>query len=191
MKRSLTSGIDLQLDLSFTGANQDVLAQLSDQPTKSSLIEAAPWEKALREWIHFIRSDNSLHCPESVRKTLVVSMGLQFTDDKNITFLNSTWCGKSEKTDVLSFPIIDDKIIVPKDQSIELGDIVVSLITAEQQAMEQKHTLEEELRWLVSHGLLHLLGWEHPNPQSLKAMLCCQEQLLCIDGNLPTNGGNE
>ena len=60
--------------------------------------------------------------------------------------------------------------------SIELGDIVISLETAGRQAQEQGHSLQQELRWLVSHGLLHLLGWDHTDDDSLAAMLALQER---------------
>ena len=69
-------------------------------------------------------------------------------------------------------------------QALEIGDIVVSVMTADCQAKEQNHSLSNELLWLVSHGLMHLLGWDHPNSDRLKEMLNYQEQLLCINGNL-------
>ena len=185
MNSSYTRYLDLEVDLSFSGASNDLLARLSNQPISNILTEAKPWENDLRGWIQFVRCDNSLICPDLVRHTMFVSMGLQFTDDYTISSLNSAWRKKNEKTDVLSFPVFDDKIGFPVDQSVELGDIVISLMTAEEQAQEQSHSLDTELRWLVSHGLLHLLGWDHLTPQTLKEMLCCQEQLLAIDGNLP------
>ena len=74
------------------------------------------------------------------------------------------------------------------DPSVELGDIIVSVPTAERQALEQNHSLERELCWLVSHGLLHLLGWDHPDDASLMTMLQCQEQLLAIAGMVDSHG---
>ena len=111
-------------------------------------------------------------------------MGLQFTDDSTIKALNASWREQNVKTDVLSFPVIDDAIILPHDQSLEIGDIVVSVMTAECQAIEHNHSLATELLWLVSHGLMHLLGWEHPNLEKLQEMLRYQKQLLSINGNL-------
>ena len=61
---------------------------------------------------------------------------------------------------------------------------MISLDTARRQASEQQHSLNRELRWLVSHGLLHLLGWDHPDDTSLAAMLQLQEQLLDGGGNV-------
>jgi probable rRNA maturation factor len=79
---------------------------------------------------------------------------------------------------VLSFAALDDAGAWLDGPSVELGDIVVSLETARRQAQEQGHSLRRELRWLVSHGLLHLLGWDHPDDDSLAAMLALQERLL-------------
>ena len=75
-----------------------------------------------------------------------------------------------------------------QELELELGDIVVSVPTARRQALEQEHGLERELRWLVSHGLLHLLGWDHPDADSLAAMLQKQEHLLGMGGNVQSRG---
>ena len=92
------------------------------------------------------------------------------------------------KTDVLAFPALDKDNVFPGSPIIELGDIVVSVPTAKSQALEQNHSLDLELRWLVSHGLLHLLGWDHPDANSLGQMLSLQEQLLAISVNLLSTG---
>ena len=63
-------------------------------------------------------------------------------------------------------------------EPLELGDIVISLDTAARQADEHGHSLVRELQFLASHGLLHLLGWDHPDDASLAAMLERQETLL-------------
>lgn len=66
----------------------------------------------------------------------------------------------------------------PGDEPLELGDIVISLETAARQAAAAATELEAELLFLASHGLLHLLGWDHPDDQSLTAMLSRQEALI-------------
>jgi len=63
-------------------------------------------------------------------------------------------------------------------EPLELGDIVISLETAARQAPEHGHSLEQELLFLASHGLLHLLGWDHPDDASLAAMLARQHELV-------------
>jgi len=66
----------------------------------------------------------------------------------------------------------------PSGEPLELGDIVISLETAARQAAAADTSLEAELLFLASHGLLHLLGWDHPDADSLAAMLCRQEALI-------------
>jgi len=70
----------------------------------------------------------------------------------------------------------------PAFDALELGDIVISLETAARQAPEHGHSLEQELLFLASHGLLHLVGWDHPDDASLAAMLARQERLLAAAG---------
>ena len=63
-------------------------------------------------------------------------------------------------------------------EPLELGDIVISLETAARQAPEHEHSLQQELLFLATHGLLHLLGWDHPDAASLAAMLARQDRLI-------------
>ena len=65
-----------------------------------------------------------------------------------------------------------------------MGDIVISVPTAIRQAKDNKIDLFRELRWLATHGLLHLLGWDHSDEVSLNKMLLIQEQLLDLRGIL-------
>ena len=71
---------------------------------------------------------------------------------------------------------------------LELGDIVISLETAARQAGGRADALEHELLFLASHGLLHLLGWDHPDDASLSAMLARQERLIA---GLPAASGHD
>ncbi len=180
----LISSSKIELDLTFIGPSDDLLEEFLDQSTKTFLTKSDHWEEDLKCWIQFMRSNKSLYCPEAVLQSTHLSMGLEFTDDETVQALNAAWRQTPQTTDVLSFPVLDDMLTLIPSLSVELGDIVVSLTTAQIQAKEQNHSLIHELRWLVSHGLLHLLGWDHPTSHSLHEMLCCQEQLLCIEGNL-------
>ena len=83
-------------------------------------------------------------------------LSVLITGDEEIRELNRTYRGKDRPTDVLSFPMgdrIDGKFI--------LGDVVISLDTAQRQAKELGHSLEEEVERLLVHGILHLLGYDH------------------------------
>ena len=76
-------------------------------------------------------------------------LSLTLCDDATIHSLNKEWRAVDRPTDVLSFPMEDENL---------LGDLVVSLDTAQRQADERGHELRDELRVLLVHGLLHLLG---------------------------------
>ncbi|MED5373599.1 MAG: rRNA maturation RNase YbeY [Myxococcota bacterium] len=84
-------------------------------------------------------------------------LSLVACDDAFIRPLNASWRGKDAATDVLSFP---------QDDPVVLGDLVISLETAARQATERNHSLQAELRILLVHGLLHLLGYDHENDEA-------------------------
>ncbi len=118
------------------------------------------------------------------------SLSLRLTDDHEIQRLNTEYRNRDLPTDVLSFAaleILDPDAPPPiqwQTDPVELGDIVISLHTALRQAPEHEHSSEQELAWLASHGLLHLLGWDHPDPVSLDKMLMQQDELLSASGLL-------
>ena len=108
-------------------------------------------------------------------------IGLRLTDDGEIQRLNAQYRDQNQPTDVLSFAALE--VDCPEnpellDEPLYLGDIVISVNTAEQQAKQQGHSLLTELAWLAAHGLLHLLGWDHPDEEQLVHMLNQQLQLL-------------
>jgi probable rRNA maturation factor len=85
-----------------------------------------------------------------------VELSIALVSDVQIKRLNKLYRNKDKPTDVLSFPIgekVEDWLI--------LGDIVISVDTAKRQAQELGHSLEEELKRLLVHGLVHLLGYDH------------------------------
>jgi probable rRNA maturation factor len=109
------------------------------------------------------------------------SLGLELMGDATIAELNQAWRRHSGPTDVLAFAAQEEAPPAPpgvEPDWLELGDIVISLDTARRQAEAAGHGLAEELLFLASHGLLHLLGWDHPDEGSLKAMLARQTALL-------------
>lgn len=83
-------------------------------------------------------------------------LSVLITDDEEIKELNRTYRGKDRSTDVLSFPM-GDRI----EGRVILGDVVISLDTAQKQARKLRHSLEEEVERLLVHGILHLLGYDH------------------------------
>ena len=173
--------LDLALDAAAVHLNR------RDPP---DLFDPFTWETTLQKWLESVRQDSAINCPELVRRAEEISLGLRFTDDASIRELNGTWRQRQEPTDVLSFAALEDAPDWLDDGSVELGDIVISLDTARRQALEHNHSLKRELQWLASHGLLHLLGWDHPDDASLDEMLACQDLLLSTIGPADSAGGN-
>ena len=173
----------MELDLAL-----DTAAVHLNRLDPAGLFDPQLWETTLLTWLELVRGDSELSCPAVVRRAGEISLGLRFTDDATICELNSTWRQRQEPTDVLSFAALEDAPDWLDDGSVELGDIVISLDTARRQAQEHDHSLLRELQWLSSHGLLHLLGWDHPDDASLATMLACQERLLSTVSR--ADGGN-
>ncbi len=92
-------------------------------------------------------------------------VSVTFCDNEYIKKLNGEFRDKDAATDVLSFPMYDfeeeEELPLNPDGSISLGDIVVSLERAAEQAKEIGNSLEREVAFLVIHSTLHLLGYDH------------------------------
>ena len=85
-------------------------------------------------------------------------LSVVLVNDRAIQALNRDHRGKDRPTDVLAFPL---GRAPSKDQPRLLGDVVISLPTAARQAKSRKRTLLPEARFLLAHGLLHLIGYDH------------------------------
>jgi len=98
-------------------------------------------------------------------------------DDEKIHEINREYRNVDRPTDVISFALEDDKTMTSEVRI--LGDIYVSIDTARRQAYEYYNTEKEELRFLIIHGLLHLLGYDHMNESDEKEMMSLEEEVLC------------
>jgi len=91
-------------------------------------------------------------------------ISILFVDDEEIRVLNKNYRGKDRTTDVLSFSQLEEvknsKLQTPNSELL-LGDVVISLETAKRQAKERGHSFEKEVFILLTHGILHLLGYDH------------------------------
>jgi probable rRNA maturation factor len=130
------------------------------------------------------------------------SLGLILSDDVELSALNAQHMGESGPTDVLSFPLLPvsafpphpgrtatvpgPAFILPPGTRTHLGDIVISLERAIEQAEQgrggQTGTMRwspsDELRLLVTHGVLHVCGWDHADPVEERAMRALEQELL-------------
>jgi probable rRNA maturation factor len=100
---------------------------------------------------------------------------LVLTDDEEIRALNRDFLGIDAPTDVLSFPADESD---PETGRRYLGDIVISLPRAAEQAAAHGHAIEAEVQLLVVHGILHLLGHDHAEADEKKRMWAAQAQVL-------------
>jgi len=184
MENFSTSSSKLDVDLSFTPFPVQDLDVFVNSESLELMKNPSQWIEEIGSWIRFIQVNSAFKCPEIVLNASQFSLGLELTNDKKILDLNHVWLGQSKSTDVLSFPMIDETFFGVSNECIELGDIVISVPTAIRQAKDNNADLFRELRWLATHGLLHLLGWDHSDEESLNKMLLIQEQLLDIRGIL-------
>ncbi len=108
-------------------------------------------------------------------------VSVTFVDNERIRELNAEFRNIDSETDVLSFPIGDEGgfEVNPDNDAIILGDIVVSLEKAREQAEEYSHSFKRELAFLITHSLFHLLGYDHVNGGvEEKIMFDKQERVL-------------
>ncbi len=109
-------------------------------------------------------------------------VSLLLTNDTTIQALNSNYRRQDRPTDVLAFAAQETQApgaeIIYQTVPMPLGDLIISVETAQRQRQDTNHSLTKELAWLATHGLLHLLGWDHPDKESLRKMLDQQSHLL-------------
>lgn len=116
-----------------------------------------------------LRAEN---CPEDTEVSILL------TDDRQIRELNRDYREIDAPTDVLSFSQTEGEEVGQGVEDNLLGDVVISVETAERQASEAERSTDEEVDMLLVHGLLHLLGYDHADPEDAKHMFARQEELL-------------
>lgn len=88
-------------------------------------------------------------------------ISLTFVDDEKIKNLNKQYLGKNKPTNVISFPLQEGEYCAINPNI--MGDIVISTETAQRDALRGNLTLHQEIDYLIIHGILHLLGYNHEN----------------------------
>ena len=105
--------------------------------------------------------------------------------EEEIKRLNREYRQKDSVTDVLSFPMYtrDELLAESGEDRIPIGDIVICLVRAKEQAVAYGHPLEREIAFLTVHSVLHLLGYDHEiSPEAEKEMFMRQEEILAAMG---------
>ena len=102
-------------------------------------------------------------------------LNLTFIDDKEMEELHIKWMDLPGSTDVLSFPMD-----MPEngDDPVTLGDIVISPRFAQDQATKAGHSINHEIFILATHGLLHILGYDHEDIEDESVMFALQETIV-------------
>jgi probable rRNA maturation factor len=147
----------------------------------------APWreavdEAAVRELASRVLMSEGVAAPAEVSVVI--------TDDETLRELNRRYLDRDEPTDVLSFALgeestqteVGEPFVGPPDGVSHLGEVIVSFPTAERQAREQGHGVDREIAHLVVHGLLHLLGYDHQEPEEEQRMRSLEDGFLAAAG---------
>jgi len=113
-----------------------------------------------------------------------VEMGLVIARQERVQQLNRSYCGRDEPTDVLAFSMLpteqtpESDFPLPPDKVRHLGEVIISYSQAVIQAKEQQHPVKNEVAILITHGILHLLGYEHDKPESEHNMRAKETEVL-------------
>ncbi|MDR1448380.1 MAG: rRNA maturation RNase YbeY [Candidatus Ancillula sp.] len=129
----------------------------------------------------------SLHIFEELGINPAVSLNILFVTEEEMKTLNKLWMDEDSSTDVLSFPldeftanspIFSNKHFTMEATDLELGDIAICPFVADKQAKLAKHTAHEEMLLLTTHGILHILGYDHAEVEEEIQMFELQRRLL-------------
>ncbi len=122
---------------------------------------------------------------DTVRKVLETAgygdnaeVSLVFVDDDYMQGLNHQYRGLDSPTDVLSFAMMEGEPVACGEDTVILGDVVISLETAERQAVELGHSFLREAAYLTIHGVLHLLGYDHREENEREIMRSKEEMIV-------------
>lgn len=107
-----------------------------------------------------------------------VEVSLSIVDKDQIHELNKTYRGVDRPTDVLSFPLDEEGFDQDGNPILLLGDIVICLDVAKDQAEDFGHSLEREIMYLICHSTLHLLGYDHIEEDDKKEMRSKEKEIM-------------
>lgn len=123
------------------------------------------------------------HAAEKEGLTKDTEISLTFVTNEEIREINREYRGKDTPTDVISFAMEEQgegeiEILGEESMPTVLGDIIISIERAKEQAEEYGHSYKRELGFLTVHGFLHLLGYDHMNEEDEKEMFSKQDEIL-------------
>ncbi len=132
------------------------------------------WMKYEQDFIRVMKQ-----CEKTLDITKEYSISLIFTDAKEIHEINRSYRNIDRPTDVISFALMDSEndYEMPEGDN-ELGDIFISIDAVREQAESYEHSVQREVCFLFTHGLLHLLGYDHMNDEDEKVMFRIQDVII-------------
>ena len=108
-----------------------------------------------------------------------ISFEISFCTDRLIREINRDYRSKDKATDVITFALFaDDENSIIQNDTLELGEIIISIDTLISQAQENGNTIEKELYTLITHGILHLLGFENITQKDYDFVVGIQEAIV-------------
>ncbi len=118
-----------------------------------------------------------------------VEVSVTFVNNEQIKEYNSQYRNKNIETDVLSFPMGENGVYDtnPETGAKILGDIVISIEKAQEQARAYGHSLQREVGFLTAHSMLHLLGYDHENSNIERVRMREKEELVMEQLGLPAS----
>ena len=158
---------------------------LQSTPTRRVDVQVFPAyaHRLSKAWLRKVAEQALDSQDEGVSPTI----SLVIADDETVHDLNRDYRGLDETTDVLAFPLWESRydedtdaqgFSLPPDRSTPVGEIVISYPQAARQAREGKRPVRAEMALLIVHGVLHLLGYDHADPQQESDMWAKQDEIL-------------
>ncbi len=140
--------------------------------------------EVINETSHGIDAEEFVHLAEHVLHQLhvgtIADLNILFVEEEPMEALHKQWLGLDGPTDVMSFPMDELRPGGPTSAPAEgvLGDVCICPSVAAKQALAAGHSKEEEMLLLATHGILHLLGYDHAEPEDKEEMFALQRKLL-------------
>jgi len=135
-------------------------------------------EEALRAAIDSERLEGMASAAMEREGLPSAELSVLITDDETVRELNREYAGDDTPTDVLAFSLREGEEFASPDGVLRLGEVIISYPTARRQAADAGIPVEREIEHLLVHGVLHLLGYDHAEPQEEERMRARERDLL-------------
>lgn len=151
---------------SHNDINEDIFVQNAEKMIKTVINSGILEQSELKEYA-FVKNNTEID--------------VMFCDNETIQEINRDYRHKDSTTDVITFALFADSepaLRLIYEGEIHLGEIIISIEKIKTQAVENQKTFNEELYFILSHGILHLFGFTHENDEKLEKMLSLQQRLM-------------